>query len=154
MIYCSYGYYGRNSNNMSDSSVSDTHSGGTARTVSQQTSPSHATHSSSHSRQDNSATLFTALFDYVAQGEDELSLQRGETVEVLSKDSKISGDEGWWTGKIRGKVGIFPANFVAEAECIDRVSSVIDKVQPVEIDFHELQLEEVIGVGGFGKVYR
>ncbi|XP_076243498.1 mitogen-activated protein kinase kinase kinase 10 isoform X2 [Calliopsis andreniformis] len=152
----SYGYlYGRtSSNNMSDSSVSDTHSGGTARTVSQQTSPSHGTHSSSQSRQDNSSTIFTALFDYVAQGEDELSLQRGETVEVLSKDSKISGDEGWWTGKIHGKVGIFPANFVAEAETIDRVSSVIDKVQPVEIDFEELQLEEVIGVGGFGKVYR
>ncbi|XP_057328795.1 uncharacterized protein LOC130669759 isoform X3 [Microplitis mediator] len=152
----SYGYsYGRtSSNNMSDSSVSDTHSGGTARTVSQQTSPSHATLSSSHSRQDNSATLFTALFDYHATCEDELSLQRGETVEVLSKDSKISGDEGWWTGKIRGQVGIFPANFVAEAECIDRVSSVIDKVHPVEIDFNELQLEEVIGVGGFGKVYR
>lgn len=67
---------------MSDSSVSDTHSGGTARTVSQQTSPSHGTHSSSQSRQDNSAIIFTALFDYVAQGEDELSLQRGETVEV------------------------------------------------------------------------
>lgn len=68
---------------MSDSSVSDTHSGGTARTVSQQTSPSHGTHSSSQSRQDNSTTIFTALFDYVAQGEDELSLQRGETVEVI-----------------------------------------------------------------------
>jgi len=51
-------------------------------------------------------------------------------------------------------VGIFPANFVAEAESIDQVSSVIDKVQPIEIDFEELQLEEVIGVGGFGKVYR
>lgn len=82
---CSYGYiYGRTSNNnMSDSSVSDTHSGGTARTVSQQTSPSHGTHSSSQSRQDNSTIIFTALFDYVAQGEDELSLQRGETVEVI-----------------------------------------------------------------------
>lgn len=152
----SYGYmYGRaSSNNMSDSSISDTHSGGTARTVSQQTSPSHGTHSSSRSRQDNSSTIFTALFNYVAQGEDELSLQRGETVEVLSKDFKISGDEGWWTGKIHGRVGIFPANFVAEVESIDRVSSVIDKVQPVEIDFEELQLQEVIGVGGFGKVYR
>ncbi|XP_050454183.1 mitogen-activated protein kinase kinase kinase 11-like isoform X2 [Cataglyphis hispanica] len=152
----SYGYiYGRTANNnMSDSSVSDTHSGGTARTVSQQTSPSHGTHSSSQSRQDNSTIIYTALFDYVAQGEDELSLQRGETVEVLSKDAKISGDEGWWTGKIRGKVGIFPANFVAESESIDRVSTVIDKVQPIEIDFEELQLEEVIGVGGFGKVYR
>lgn len=162
---------------MSDSSVSDTHSGGTARTVSQQTSPSHGTYSSSISRNDDSSVIFTALFDYVAQGEDELTLQRGETVEVkyefttgteknqenidrfffpqvLSKDSKISGDEGWWTGKIHGKVGIFPANFVAKAESIDKVSSVIDKVKPLEIDFDELQLEEVIGVGGFGKVYR
>lgn len=51
-------------------------------------------------------------------------------------------------------MGIFPANFVAEAETIDRVSSVIEQVQPVEIDFEELQVEEVIGVGGFGKVYR
>ncbi|XP_011504938.1 PREDICTED: uncharacterized protein LOC105367820 isoform X3 [Ceratosolen solmsi marchali] len=144
--------YTRTSSNMSDSSISDTHSGGTARTLSQQTSPSHGT-LSSQSRHDSSI-LFTALYDYIAQGEDELSLQRGESVEVLSKDSKISGDEGWWTGKIRGKVGIFPANFVAEAETIDRVSSVIEQVQPVEIDFEELKLEEVIGVGGFGKVYR
>lgn len=74
--------YGRTSSTMSDSSVSDIHSGGTARTVSQQTSPSHGTHFSSQSRQENSTTLFTAQFDYIAQGEDELSLQRGETVEV------------------------------------------------------------------------
>ncbi|CAH2241603.1 jg3937 [Pararge aegeria aegeria] len=53
--------------------------------------------------------LFTAVYDYVAQGEDELSLRRGEIVEVLSKDSTISGDEGWWTGKIGDRVGIFPA---------------------------------------------
>lgn len=74
-------YARTSSNNMSDSSVSDTHSGDTARTVSQQTSPSHAT-SSSHSRQNTSSTIFTALFDYIAQGEDELELKRGETVEV------------------------------------------------------------------------
>nr|CAD7574057.1 unnamed protein product [Timema californicum] len=100
------------------------------------------------------SSLWTALYDYEAQGEDELSLRRGEIVEVLSKDSKISGDEGWWTGKIGDKVGIFPANFVAEEDVIDSVSSVIGDIQPVEIDFSELDLEEVIGVGGFGKVYR
>lgn len=99
-------------------------------------------------------SLWTALYDYEAQGEDELSLRRGEIVEVLSMDSKISGDEGWWTGKIGGKVGIFPANFVAEENIMDRVSNVIADIQPIEIDFAELVLEEVIGVGGFGKVYR
>lgn len=105
------------------------------------------------SKKGSIGSLWTALYDYEAQGEDELSLRRGEIVEVLSKDSKISGDEGWWTGKIGDKVGIFPANFVAE-DVIDHVSSVISDVKPVEIDFKELDLEEVIGVGGFGKVYR
>ncbi|XP_028982097.1 mitogen-activated protein kinase kinase kinase 10 isoform X2 [Diachasma alloeum] len=145
-----YSYDRASSNNMSDSSMSDTHSGGTARTVSQQTSPSHATHSSSHSRQEKCSVIVTVMWKYIAQSEDELTLEPGEQVEVLSKDSKISGDEGWWTGKIGGKVGIFPANFVIET---DRIS-IFDHVQPTEIDFQELQLEEVIGVGGFGKVYR
>lgn len=88
-------------------------------------------------------SLFTAQYDYDAQGEDELSLRRGQIVVVLSKDSNISGDEGWWTGQIGTNVGIFPSNFVTE-----------DEVQPVEIDWAELKLEEVIGLGGFGKVHR
>nr|QXO74913.1 MAPK [Penaeus chinensis] len=95
----------------------------------------------------NQTCVCTSLYDYEAQGDDELSLRRGEIIEVLSQDVKISGDEGWWTGKINGKVGIFPSNFVAEVQNIK-------DVEPVEIDFQELELEEVIGVGGFGKVYR
>ncbi|KAK7874087.1 hypothetical protein R5R35_004630 [Gryllus longicercus] len=118
--------------------------------------PSSGTASAASSSSPRLLSLWTALYDYEAQGEDELSLRRGEVVEVLSTDAKISGDEGWWTGKIGDKVGIFPANFVAEEELdsIARVSDVIERVQPVEIDFAELDLEEVIGVGGFGKVYR
>lgn len=50
--------------------------------------------------------LRTALYDYDAQGEDELSLRKGQIVEVLSEDAKISGDEGWWTGKIGDRVSI------------------------------------------------
>ncbi|XP_077530298.1 mitogen-activated protein kinase kinase kinase 9-like [Haemaphysalis longicornis] len=87
--------------------------------------------------------LWTAAYDYEASGDDELSLQRGQTVEVLSKDARISGDDGWWTGKIGDRVGIFPCNFVQALE-----------PRPREIAFGELELEEVIGVGGFGKVYR
>lgn len=106
------------------------------------------------SAQKNTLSLWTALYDYEAQGEDELSLQRGEIVEVLSFDSKISGDEGWWTGKIGDKVGIFPANFVTEENIIDHVSNLVSEIQPIEIAFDDLNLKEVIGVGGFGKVYR
>ncbi len=60
-------------------------------------------------------------------GEDELSLVKGDEIEVLSKDYKISGDEGWWTGKCRGKVGVFPCNFVA----------------PCDLDFSNLSKEEL-----------
>lgn len=109
-------------------------------------------------RNNNVANLWTAYYDYEAQGEDELSLQKGQVVEVLSKDSKISGDIGWWTGKIGDKVGIFPSNFVVYEDPINYassdVNSIIEDIHPTEIDFSELELEEVIGVGGFGKVYR
>lgn len=56
-------------------------------------------------RQASSSTMCKALYDYEAKGDDELSLQCGDVLEVLSRDAKISGDEGWWTGKINGKVG-------------------------------------------------
>lgn len=98
--------------------------------------------------------LWTAIFSYEAQGEDELSLKRGDIVEVLSTDAKISGDEGWWTGKLGDKVGIFPANFVTENNILENVSTVVDNIHITEINFDELELEEIIGVGGFGKVYR
>uniref|UniRef100_A0A8D0HMD4 mitogen-activated protein kinase kinase kinase n=1 Tax=Sphenodon punctatus TaxID=8508 RepID=A0A8D0HMD4_SPHPU len=88
--------------------------------------------------------FWTAVFDYEAAAEDELTLRRGDLVEVLSKDSNISGDEGWWTGKLQDKVGIFPSNYGSLKDC----------PLPLEVSFQELFLEEIIGVGGFGKVYK
>ncbi|MGH0190392.1 UNVERIFIED_CONTAM: hypothetical protein FKN15_045447 [Acipenser sinensis] len=61
---------------------------------------------------------WTAVFDYDASAEDELSLRKGDWVEVLSKDSLVSGDEGWWTGKIEERVGIFPSNYVSSGQGI------------------------------------
>lgn len=107
-------------------------------------------------------SLWTAAYDYEASGEDELSLRRGDVVEVLSKDAAISGDEGWWTGKINHRVGIFPSNYVTYQPAIYRLPATSVSVgareqvpsTPVQIPFSELVLEEIIGVGGFGKVYR
>ncbi|XP_022606233.1 mitogen-activated protein kinase kinase kinase 9-like [Seriola dumerili] len=105
--------------------------------------------------------FWTAVFDYEATADDELSLRRGDLVEVLSKDSLVSGDEGWWTGMIADRVGIFPSNYVSKGngipEEIRDTSEQQYSVPPLhllEIDFSELTLEEIIGVGGFGKVYR
>lgn len=109
--------------------------------------------------------LWTVKFDYKAQGEDELSLRRGQIIEVLSKDKNISGDEvsfivshidlnaifivfkGWWTGRLGNKVGIFPSNFVTNED-----PQIFDP--PLEINFSDITIHELIGQGGFGKVHR
>ncbi|GFO35468.1 mitogen-activated protein kinase kinase kinase [Plakobranchus ocellatus] len=97
--------------------------------------------------------LWTAIFDYDAAREDELTLRRGTQVQVLSIES---GDDGWWLGRAEGKVGIFPSNFVAKDSQldVDKLPPDIKAKGPFEIEFEELDLEEVIGVGGFGKVYK
>ncbi|XP_026546292.1 mitogen-activated protein kinase kinase kinase 11-like [Notechis scutatus] len=94
--------------------------------------------------------VWTALFDYEAASTDELTLRKGDLVEVLSWDSAISGDEGWWAGKLNDRVGIFPSNYVSPKTGAYAPPG----GDPPEADFRDLTLEEVIGVGGFGKVYR
>ncbi|XP_068920963.1 mitogen-activated protein kinase kinase kinase 21 isoform X3 [Petaurus breviceps papuanus] len=125
--------------------------------------------------------LWAALYDYEASGEDELSLRRGQLVEVLSQDAAVSGDEGWWTGQVQRRLGIFPANYVAPcypprppepARPRPRqppppppppvpppppTPSPPDAPRPgspMQIEFEWLELKELIGAGGFGQVYR
>ncbi|XP_033242068.1 mitogen-activated protein kinase kinase kinase isoform X3 [Drosophila miranda] len=100
-------------------------------------------------------SLWTALYDYDAQGEDELTLRRGQIVVVLSTDSEVSGDVGWWTGKIGDKVGVFPRDFVTDEDPLQlNVPSAIGDIQPHEIEYEEMDIKEVIGSGGFCKVHR
>lgn len=60
---------------------------------------------------------------------------------MLSKDKEISGDSGWWTGKIGDNVGIFPANYVTNAELLQNSS------EPDHINYSDLDVKEVIGAG-------
>ena len=46
-------------------------------------------------------------FDYEAENEDELNLTEGDMVKVLDQE-----EEGWWKGELKGKIGVFPSNFV------------------------------------------
>ncbi|XP_076228297.1 vav guanine nucleotide exchange factor isoform X2 [Nomia melanderi] len=55
--------------------------------------------------------LATALFDFHAEERNQLSLQRGCTVVVLSKEGDA---KGWWKGKIDDHVGFFPKDYVEE----------------------------------------
>ncbi|KAI4145328.1 MAG: hypothetical protein LQ340_006326 [Diploschistes diacapsis] len=47
----------------------------------------------------------TALYDYEAQAEGDLSFSAGDTVEVTQKGAT---ENEWWTGRLRGKTGQFP----------------------------------------------
>ncbi|CAM5175150.1 unnamed protein product [Eretmochelys imbricata] len=48
-----------------------------------------------------------ALYAYDAQDTDELSFNADEYIEIIREDPS-----GWWRGRIRGKEGLFPGNYV------------------------------------------
>ncbi|KAK7907323.1 hypothetical protein WMY93_015935 [Mugilogobius chulae] len=60
------------------------------------------------------------LFDYQPQNEDELELKLGDIVDITEEV-----EEGWWSGTLNGKSGLFPSNFVKEMDATteDRESS-------------------------------
>lgn len=49
----------------------------------------------------------SAIYDYNADKEDELSFQEGSVIYVLKKN-----DDGWWEGVMDGVTGLFPGNYV------------------------------------------
>ncbi|KAM7127290.1 golgin subfamily B member 1 [Ciconia maguari] len=52
-------------------------------------------------------TCAVALYDYQGDGDDEISFDPDDTITHIEMV-----DEGWWRGHCRGKVGLFPANYV------------------------------------------
>ncbi|MCJ8739710.1 hypothetical protein PDJAM_G00050330 [Pangasius djambal] len=56
-----------------------------------------------------SAVQVKALYDFTAEEEDELGFNTGDIIEVLDRS-----DASWWRGRLRGNVGLFPANYTAQ----------------------------------------
>lgn len=48
-----------------------------------------------------------ALYDYTRQDVDELEFKEGNIIEVLKEH-----EGGWWQGRLNGKTGLFPSNYV------------------------------------------
>ncbi|XP_027297077.1 GRB2-related adapter protein isoform X1 [Cricetulus griseus] len=53
------------------------------------------------------ACFVQAQFDFSAQDPSQLSLRRGDIVEVVE-----CGEQGWWRGRARGRLGFFPRSYV------------------------------------------
>ncbi|XP_039087163.1 CD2-associated protein isoform X1 [Hyaena hyaena] len=54
------------------------------------------------------------LFEYLPQNEDELELKVGDIIDITEEV-----EEGWWSGTLNNKLGLFPSNFVKELEVTD-----------------------------------
>nr|DBA31710.1 TPA: hypothetical protein GDO54_007499 [Pyxicephalus adspersus] len=50
-----------------------------------------------------------ALYAYDAQDTDELSFNANDIIDIIKEDHS-----GWWTGRLRGKQGLFPNNYVTK----------------------------------------
>ncbi|XP_021949236.1 SH3 domain-containing kinase-binding protein 1 isoform X2 [Folsomia candida] len=59
-----------------------------------------------------------ALFSYSPEQDDELRLDVGDVIDYIAEV-----EEGWFRGRLRGKIGIFPSNFVADVDPADANSN-------------------------------
>ncbi|PMD23704.1 BAR-domain-containing protein [Hyaloscypha hepaticicola] len=55
------------------------------------------------------AETVTALYDYEAQAEGDLSFTTGDVIEIVTR---TNNENEWWIGKLKGKEGQFPGNYV------------------------------------------
>ena len=105
----------------------------------------------------HSSNVGVVIGDFSGLYQDELSLKVGQQIEIISKDTVVSRNIGWWTGRNEsGKIGIFPAACVAAGQDGGANASVQAETgeYPLAINSKEVEMKEVVGMGGFGKVYR
>lgn len=88
---------------------------------------------------DHSLSLYSTVreqarcfFPYQAQNEDELTLNEGDIVTIISKNCD---DEGWWRGELKGKSGLFPDNFV-KIISPNEASSISKSTTPIFANHH------------------
>lgn len=78
----------------------------------------------------------TALYDFEAQGDDELPMTEGEILTIMDKSN-----DDWWTVKnARGKQGVVPAQYV-ELNTLDAAQAAVTG-RPVESDPEDNSDEE------------
>ncbi|XP_068620018.1 protein nervous wreck [Battus philenor] len=56
-----------------------------------------------------------ALYDYDAEASDELNLEEGQMIRIISREAH-DVDDGWWRGEANGVIGNFPSLIVEECD--------------------------------------
>lgn len=56
-----------------------------------------------------SVQYVVALYDFAAQADGDLSFRTGDRIEIVERTQSA---EDWWTGKLNGRQGVFPGNYV------------------------------------------
>ena len=64
------------------------------------------------------AETVTALYDYEAQAEGDLSFMTGDVIEILTR---TQNENEWWTGKVHGRQGQFPGKSSHVRLCLDEI---------------------------------
>jgi amphiphysin len=75
------------------------------------------------------AETCTALYDYEAQAEGDLSFTANEVIEIVQR---TSNENEWWTGKVNGRQGQFPGKSII-LEPDDMLTSDLRKLCPSEL---------------------
>ena len=53
--------------------------------------------------------MVRGLYDFSAEEEGELGFRKGDVIEIIEKE-----DANWWRGRLNGKEGTIPQNYVQE----------------------------------------
>ena len=56
-----------------------------------------------------------ALYDFDAQADGDLDFKAGDRIEIVEKSDST---EDWWTGRLNGKQGVFPGEFISACSAI------------------------------------
>ena len=67
--------------------------------------------------------MFLVLYDYSSERDDELAIKAGDEIQVINKNTyenglciksdwfDFRGEDGWYCGRLNGRVGLFPENY-------------------------------------------
>ncbi|KAI9809033.1 MAG: hypothetical protein M1825_002322 [Sarcosagium campestre] len=86
--------------------------------------------------------VYTAIYDYVPQGDTELAIQEGDLLFILEK----SDDDDWWKAKKKAAgddddepVGLIPCNYIEETQAQGRAKALYDYTRQTdeELSFSE-----------------